>query len=428
MESDRGRGDGAEAGPEDVQQALRAYASEFLLAVSADGEVVSSSQDRVLGYSLDRLGSHVGEFLHPDDLPNLFAVVERARNIVGYRDRLRIRARHADGSWRILDAAIFRVNDPHDPVLFGRAVLRVRDVTDEESWTPTGATDQSPPDGVDRFLSLAEGLPLGILSADARSRVVFCNEAVQHLFNVGTEHLIGHGWERLVHPDDRPEVIGASQELLRTGLQQQVMFRIETGLFIRWASARFVPLGSSAQITGWIATIDDVTDRRRAESELTHQATHDALTGLPNRMLLEDRLQQACARLHDASGSVSVLFIDLNGFKAVNDTYGHTIGDQVLVEVARRLRQVVRKVDTVARLGGDEFVAFCEALPDVEVREVVQRIHDAIGIPLMIDGEAVRIGASIGVEATRDPNATFDDLLARADQAMYREKRLTAPS
>ena len=107
----------------------------------------------------------------------------------------------------------------------------------------------------------------------------------------------------------------------------------------------------------------------------------------------------------------------------MNDTFGHHVGDQVLVEIASRLRQVVRSVDTVARLGGDEFVAFCEALSPHEVREVVQRIQDAIGIPLMINGDAMRIGASIGVESTRDPTVTFDELLARADQAMYRQKR-----
>ena len=139
-------------------------------------------------------------------------------------------------------------------------------------------------------------------------------------------------------------------------------------------------------------------------------------------MLLEDRLQQACARLRNDGDAVSVLFIDLDQFKSVNDTYGHTVGDQVLVEIAARLRQVVRSVDTVARLGGDEFVAFCEALPEQEVREVAQRIRDSIGIPLMIRGEAVRIGASIGVESTNDPTVTFDELLARADRAMYREK------
>ena len=408
--------------PEDLQRALRAHSSEFLLAVEADGTVVSSSQDVVLGYTLDRLGSHVGEFLHPDDLPSLFEVVGRARSIPGYRDRIQIRARHADGSWRMLDVAIFQVNEPTDSHLVGRAVLRVRDITDEAVWT--GA---APVEGADRFLSLAEALPMGILSADPRGWVVFCNEATEEIFNLPAEQLVGHGWERLIHPDDRSEVISAGTEVIRSAQPQQVIFRIQTGLFIRWAAARFVPLGPD-QPTGWIATVDDVTDRRRAESELTHQATHDPLTGLPNRVLLEDRLQQACARLHDSAEAVSLLFIDLDGFKSVNDTFGHTIGDQVLIEVARRLRRIVRSVDTVARLGGDEFVAFCEALPEREVREVVQRLHDAIGIPLMINGDAIRVGASIGVEATRDPQATFDDLLARADQAMYREKRLNARS
>jgi diguanylate cyclase (GGDEF)-like protein len=139
--------------------------------------------------------------------------------------------------------------------------------------------------------------------------------------------------------------------------------------------------------------------------------------------LLEDRLQQACARLRGDREAVSVLFIDLDQFKSVNDTFGHRVGDQVLVEIASRLRGVVRSVDTVARLGGDEFVAFCEALPPHEVGEVVQRIQDSIGIPLMINGDAVHVGASIGVESTHDPTVTFDELLARADQAMYRQKR-----
>ena len=140
--------------------------------------------------------------------------------------------------------------------------------------------------------------PLGILSADARGWVVFCNEAAQQIFNLSADQLMGHGWERLVDPEDLPEVDGAPcAPWCALALPQQVMFRIQTGLFVRWALAKFVPLGGPDEVTGWIATVDDVTDRRRAETELTHQATHDMLTGLPNRMLLEDRLQQACARL-----------------------------------------------------------------------------------------------------------------------------------
>ncbi|MGZ4683936.1 MAG: diguanylate cyclase, partial [Acidimicrobiales bacterium] len=410
MDRDEDRDEPVQSGSSDeIQRALRRYSSEFLLFVSADSVVTAGSQDVMLGYSVEKLGSHIAEYLHPDDLPEIFALIERARHAVGYHDRIRVRARHADGSWRVLEAAIFNATVDDEP-LHGGTVVRVRDVSDEAVWTET------PPDqDTERFHSLAEALPLGILSADSSSWVVFCNEAAIHIFNLPSPQLLGHGWERLIDPDDRPDVIAAMEAVLSQGLPQQVMFRIHTGLFIRWATARFVPLGSPGQRAGWIATVDDVTDRRRTESELTHQATHDPLTGLPNRVLLEDRLQQACARLSPDRGAVSVLFIDLDGFKSVNDTYGHTVGDQVLVEIANRLRQIVRSVDTVARLGGDEFVAFCESLPEHEVREVVNRIQAAIAVPLMVAGATVRIGASIGVESTRDPSVTFDELLARAD-------------
>ena len=407
--------DFAPGGTEEIQRALLAYSSEFLLFVTRDGTITHGSSNDVLGYPFSRLGSHVAEFLHADDLPRVFEIIEHARGESGYRDRIQVRAKHADGTWRLLDAAIFEVGN--DPVLGTGAALRVHDITDEVVRDRVASSDDH-----ERFRSLAESLPLGILSADARSWVVFCNEAAQQIFNLPADQIMGHGWERLVHPDDQRDVVLATHEVVRSGLPREAMFRIETGLFTRWASARFVPLGSPSAPSGWIATVDDVTDRRRTESELTHQATHDALTGLPNRVLLEDRLQQACARLRNDGDAVSVLFIDLDQFKSVNDTYGHTVGDQVLVEIAARLRQVVRSVDTVARLGGDEFVAFCEAQPEQEVREVAQRIRDSIGIPLMIRGEAVRIGASIGVESTNDPTVTFDELLARADRAMYREK------
>jgi len=399
-----------------AQLLLRRYSSEFVLVVSPNGEVLSGSHDTLLGYDFEQLGTHVGEYLHPDDLPQLFAVLERARSTPGYHDHVRVRARHADGSWRQLDVAL--LPPPTDGPFEGNGVLRIRDITDEGTWSdPTPAEDQ------DRFLSLAESLPLGILSADARGWVVFCNEAAQQIFNLSSDRLRGHGWEQLIDAEDRPEVEAALSSVLSQGLPQHVKFRIHSGLFGRWASAKFVPMGAPDATTGWIATVDDITDSRRAETELTHRATHDGLTGLPNRMLLEDRLQQACARLRRETDAVAVLFIDLNGFKSVNDRYGHTVGDQVLVEVATRLRLSVRQVDTVARLGGDEFVIFCEGLPEGEVDVVVGRLHDAMAEPFAVGQHTVAVGASIGVEITRDQTVTFDELLARADQAMYRQKR-----
>ncbi len=260
---------------DETQRALRRYSSEFLLYVSAESVITAGSQDVMLGYTVESLGTHIAEYLHPDDLPEIFALIERARRAAGYHDRIRVRARHADGSWRVLEAAIFNA-ELDDEVLAGGTVVRVRDVSDEAVWTET------PPDqDTEKFHSLAEALPLGILSADSSSWVVFCNEAAVHIFNLPADQLLGHGWERLIHPEDRPDVLSAMEAVLARGLPQQVMFRIQTGLFIRWATARFVPLGAPGQRGGWIGTVDDVTDRRRAESELTHQATHDPLTGLP---------------------------------------------------------------------------------------------------------------------------------------------------
>src|SRR4051812_37611215 len=157
---------------DEVQSALMAYASEFLLFVTRDGTITLSSEHDVLGYPSTSLGTHVGEFLHADDLPRVFELIERARSESNYRTRIQVRARHADGSWRMLDAHIRSVGN--DRVLGAGAVIRVRDITDDVVEDRAASSDDH-----DRFRSLAESLPSGILSADARSWVVFCNEAAQ---------------------------------------------------------------------------------------------------------------------------------------------------------------------------------------------------------------------------------------------------------
>ena len=198
---------------------------------------------------------------------------------------------------------------------------------------------------------------------------------------------------------------------------------METGLFQRWATASFVPLGVPPAHTGWLATLDDVTDRLRAESQLSHQATHDTLTGLPNRMLLEDRLRQACARLRRGTRSVTVVFVDLDAFKDVNDRYGHAAGDEVLIEVGRRLQEVVRDVDTVCRYAGDEFVVLCEDLDEVDVEGLEGRIAAAIREPMILTSGPLNMGASVGAVTTHDASVDASALLAEADAEMYRDKR-----
>lgn len=168
---------------------------------------------------------------------------------------------------------------------------------------------------------------------------------------------------------------------------------------------------------------------RAAEKELAHRSTHDALTGLANRVLLFDRLDHALQTARRHGRLDAVFFIDLNGFKAINDTFGHAAGDQVLVTVARRLSVTLREEDTLARLGGDEFVLLCEDLPQVDAVElshhiaaVEHHVRAALRRPIRLVEGDVTVSASIGV-AVSDDDSTADLLIADADGSMYREKR-----
>ncbi len=406
-----------------VENELRKFATEFLLYVDPKGELRGGSAYNTLGYDgYERTGHHIAEHIHPDDLPMIFDIIERARRTPGFDETVLARARHKDGSWRVFEARIYDAALRSDLV---GSVLRVRDITDERA-EQAGREEidgaEAGNDDAARFLSLAEMLPIGILSGDARGWVAYCNEAAQQILNLPADFLLGHGWEKAVSEDDRADVVSAAGQALSQGVPREAIFRIVTGLFQRWAHAKFVPLGGPDGSTGWIATIEDITERRRVEGELAYQATHDALTGLPNRMLLEDRLRQASGRLRRDSTSISLFFIDLDGFKEINDTHGHQAGDEVLIEVARRLREIMRDIDTVARLGGDEFVAVCESLPEDEMDQVTERITRTFEVPLLVGGVAMRIGASTGSARTADPTIEVADLLALADQAMYRDK------
>jgi diguanylate cyclase (GGDEF)-like protein len=167
----------------------------------------------------------------------------------------------------------------------------------------------------------------------------------------------------------------------------------------------------------------DATGELRARRALEHRAMHDALTKLPNRELLMDRLSVALARLGRQGTAVGVLFIDLDGFKEVNDLYGHDVGDELLVTVAERLRREVRDGDTVARFGGDEFVVLCEDLVRIEAAEpLAHRLAEAVAQQVSIGERMLSVNASIGVVVEQNPATSAEELVKRADSEMYRVK------
>jgi diguanylate cyclase (GGDEF)-like protein len=173
-----------------------------------------------------------------------------------------------------------------------------------------------------------------------------------------------------------------------------------------------------------VRAITYAIERKQQEAVLVHQALHDGLTGLANRAQLVSRIEIAIARYQRHGENSAVIFLDLDGFKPINDQYGHAIGDRVLVEVARRLERVAsRRSDVVARLGGDEFVILCETTTRTEAGQIVEQIRFALTQPIEITaGSPLMIGMSVGVAIADNRDATADDLLRDADTAMYTDK------
>ena len=242
------------------------------------------------------------------------------------------------------------------------------------------------------------------------------------------DELVAH-----VLPEDRP----LAQRLAAEAVESIDSFQFEVrvhppGEELRWLAVRGrVETDQSGTPVRLVGTSQDVTDSKRAEeqsgtlmAELAHQALHDALTGLPNRALLLDRLDQALAQSARTGSAVAVLFLDLDRFKLVNDSRGHAAGDQLLVRVAERLRQVVRPADTVARFGGDEFVVICQDAGVVgHAMHVADRVADAFRSPFPLGADDMFLNVSIGI-ATSDGRTSPAELLRNADAAMYQAKEL----
>jgi diguanylate cyclase (GGDEF)-like protein len=174
---------------------------------------------------------------------------------------------------------------------------------------------------------------------------------------------------------------------------------------------------------GWVSTHEDITVRRRAEQKVEEMATHDALTGLSNRFEFKQRLEQCLAEVRQRTGKFAVLYVDLDHFKSVNDTLGHTAGDKLLQEVAGRLQAAVRQGDTVARLGGDEFsiIQRVSYVPGAAKR-LAERLIESIGEPYTIDGARIEIGTSVGISLSPEDGMDSDELIRRADMALHHSK------
>jgi diguanylate cyclase (GGDEF)-like protein/PAS domain S-box-containing protein len=232
-------------------------------------------------------------------------------------------------------------------------------------------------------------------------------------------------FRRTVHPDDWPAFESEERAAQAERRDSLNVFRIVLpDDNVRWMEARgrahYAPDGTLVRMTG---TCMDVTERKKAEETLLHQALHDNLTGLPNRTLLQDRVSQAILAGQRDNTPLTLLLVDLDRFKEINDTFGHHYGDMLLEQIGPRLRGVVRAADTVARLGGDEFGILLPSSDAEQAVAVAKKLLQKLEAPFELDGQTVEIGASIGIASYPSHGSDTPTLLRRADVAMYVAKR-----
>ncbi len=234
-------------------------------------------------------------------------------------------------------------------------------------------------------------------------------------------------WIATIHPEDRERVATVTRSHLK-GLTPSLeceyrVCRADGSAFWVLARARVASRTPDGQAARLVGTLIDISQRKEDEACIEHMALHDALTGLPNRNLFRERLDYALRRAARVPDQYAVLALDLDRFKAVNDTYGHMAGDRILCLVAERLRAIVREPDTVARFGGDEFAVILSDIDGGEAAaQICERIIVAVGEPLLLDGRVIDIGISIGFALLSDDRATAEEVFKRADMALFEAK------
>jgi diguanylate cyclase (GGDEF)-like protein/PAS domain S-box-containing protein len=281
-------------------------------------------------------------------------------------------------------------------------------------------------ESAEQLRMFADNVPSMTVSWDENLRCRFANKRFAEFFGIPVENLLGKHVREVIGDDAFRDVESHYEQVLQGQPSEYQRLRKLANGRSRYVEIKLMPnVADDGRIMGCYAVTTDITEQKQAEERIQHLAHHDSLTGLPNRLLFNDRLAQSISLARRDSGRFALLYLDLDKFKPVNDTLGHNVGDKLLRDVASRLREQVRESDTVARVGGDEFTVI---LRDINSREnvaaVAEKIIAALARPfhLELQKQSVHIGASVGITIYPDDAQDHDTLIKLADAAMYNAK------
>ena len=437
---DHQRGDGG-ALPPIASEVLAHSPNDVVLAIDPAGTVawVSDSCRSVMGWAPDDLiGRGALELLHPDELDRALAVIVASTQGFAPRSTARYRIRSADGSWVECDLSVAALGTPEAP---GGLAVWIRLANDQLILREVvgGLLADSPVDEV-----LATLVDLVFSRNDVSRCTVGFTDAAGRRVAAGSElppSLVGLAsvdgddpWARawalgeeaiLEPPAALPPGVAATAEAEGLGALWVVPVTDEVGTTVATITTWTVVGGPSPRLNTYAVTllgqlVELVLRWRRQVHDLRHAAEHDPLTGLANRRVLDELTTPTpAAGTGPDPRHLTVLSLDLDGFKPINDTHGHAIGDRVLQVVASRLRAAVRNDDVVLRVGGDEFVVLCFDTALAEARDLADRVRHSLGQPMEVDGEALHVTTSIGLASGP---AGQPGLLEQADAALYRAK------
>ncbi len=283
-------------------------------------------------------------------------------------------------------------------------------------------------DSEERFRSAFNYAPIGIALVSPEGNWLKVNHALSDILGYTEEEFLATDFQSMLFSEDLGNTLVKIHELLSGKMptcQLEQRYRHKTEKTV-WASWSVSPIGEvKSERLNLIFQIQDITDKKLVEEKLQYEATHDALTKLPNRALFMSRLEQALEKVQENRHyKASILFIDIDRFKIINDSLGHLVGDQLLIEIAERLRECLRPNDIVARLGGDEFTILVEGRYDQrEVVKIAERIQEKFATPFNMSGHEIYSSASIGILNSSDKHLKPEDMMRDADTAMYQAKR-----